>query len=448
MSPESAYHRPASHTHAVKKVGAMERLVRYVWGLPTGRGFWSDHPSVGDGSWFCNPQRSPGYHAVRNGNTVMMETATWEDAREASGRVGRVPPTRHETSEESETETNPLRERKESDFWLHDHTRVEYSLRSMAPEGYDDALLSLSLGEDIWHVLTVDMSLRTLLFLEVFVEFAFIFVGSAALVFAAAAEGTAVDTDLLSQKLMLAFTTVRISSDAIFGWEARTPSTKPEIFILALIGWFHWLLLSVAGSIIVARALRPLRQVVFAPDCVCRFGGDNSDVEISVRMLILRHRTVMLYDLRPTLMATVNGVRLNLPLARGVQSYNEVLGMPLTFKHDPSSPDSPLKDMNPQKVSQIAITVTAVDGSGNPVISSATYWNTKSFIAKKRAFQKIFTEHSPPPRMLHGRWADQIRQFRLPNTGEAYEAQGPPVFLYNMDNFHVIVPEESDAEKA
>ena len=54
----------------------------------------------------------------------------------------------------------------------------------------------------------------------------------------------------------------------MYGWEEKTPSTKPEIIVLALIGWFHWLLLSVAGAIIVTRALKPLQQVAFAPDAI------------------------------------------------------------------------------------------------------------------------------------------------------------------------------------
>ena len=51
-------------------------------------------------------------------------------------------------------------------------------MKCVAPEGRSDALISVSLGEDIWHILTVDMSLPRLLLLEVLVEFTFIFIGS------------------------------------------------------------------------------------------------------------------------------------------------------------------------------------------------------------------------------------------------------------------------------
>ena len=59
---------------------------------------------------------------------------------------------------------------------------------------------------------------------------------------------------------------MRLSTDSIFGWEGRRASSGIEVAILALQGWFHWILLSVAGAVIVARALKPLRQVIFAPD--------------------------------------------------------------------------------------------------------------------------------------------------------------------------------------
>ena len=104
----------------------------------------------------------------------------------------------------------------------------QLGMKCVAPEGRSDALISVSLGEDIWHILTVDMSLPRLLLLEVLVEFTFIFIGSVSLAVVAAAEGQDLDSDLLSAKLMLSLTTVRISSDAIFGWAERTPSTKPK----------------------------------------------------------------------------------------------------------------------------------------------------------------------------------------------------------------------------
>ena len=68
-------------------------------------------------------------------------------------------------------------------------------------------------------------------------------------------------------KLALSLSSVRLSSDSIFGWQERTPSTAAEVTLLVAEGWIHWLLLNVAGAIIVARALLPHKQLAFAHTC-------------------------------------------------------------------------------------------------------------------------------------------------------------------------------------
>ena len=184
----------------------------------------------------------------------------------------------------------------------------------------------MSLGEDIWHVLTVEMSLSRLLALEIFAEFLHIFLASLALVFVAACEET-IDGDVLTRKMLLSLTTVRIASDSIFGWQERTPSSKPEVCVLALLGWSHWLLLSVAGAVIVARALKPLQQVAFAPDCA--WGEDD----VSFRLVLIR-RSVILYDLQIRIQAFAGGRIFDLPLSNGSTGYARWTGVfPLTFKH-------------------------------------------------------------------------------------------------------------------
>ena len=110
------------------------------------------------------------------------------------------------------------------------HLKLQLMLQ--APEGRDDALRSVSLGEDLWHILTVDMSLPRLLMLEIYAEFFFILMGAVLLTLVAAAEGASLDSTLFGEKLLLSFTTVRISTDSVYGWEEKTPSTKPEIVIL------------------------------------------------------------------------------------------------------------------------------------------------------------------------------------------------------------------------
>ena len=414
-------------TAGPSSIGWTEKWIRRAWGLPVAEGFYCDPPSN------SKARRSPGYQKINEqGNTMTMETSTWEEANEALGKIRKYTPGRQATDN-----TRAHEQRVNTDFGLHSWTRQNYLLKSNIPEGRSDALLSVSLGEDIWHLLTVEMSLPRLLLLEVLVEFAFIFIGSVALVSIAAAEGNAVDADLLSSKLMLSFTTVRISSDAIFGWEARTPSTKPEIAILALIGWFHWLLLSIAGSIIVARALRPLKQVGFAPDCAI------NDTEVSVRMVNLR-RTVMLYEVQVHMVCTISGYRYNLPLANGMTSYDSVYTHPMTFRHDITQPDSPLHGVDMSKFQSLGVSLTATDNAGNPVVDHAMYYNPKSWIVGRPEFQNTFRNRSPYPRILHGKWADQVRIFRPPNSGEPFVGTKIPAFLFNMDNFHVITPTTDD----
>ena len=128
-----------------------------------------------------------------------------------------------------------------------------------AAEG-DEMALSISFGEDIWHLLTVDLSIAKLLVLEATMEL-FMIVSFAMLMFLVdIAEGFTDDqtkAELFRSKLLLALTAVRLSTDSIFGWEGRRASSGIEVAILALQGWFHWILLSVAGAVIVARALKP-----------------------------------------------------------------------------------------------------------------------------------------------------------------------------------------------
>ena len=76
---------------------------------------------------------------------------------------------------------------------------------------------------------------------------------------------------------------MRISSDSIFGWKEREPSTGPEVFVLVVGGWLHWLLLNVAGAIIVSRALLPHRQVVFAHTATI-----DTDKELAIRLTLGR----------------------------------------------------------------------------------------------------------------------------------------------------------------
>lgn len=423
----------------------VERWVRRAWGLPAGSGFYAEHP--------CKPRarRVPGYFTKDNdGTTRLHETSTWEEAHDEAARH-RPPPPRARAG------FGPLEDepRERYDFQVHSkEQQLRVTSGGGLDEGSDDAARSVSLGEDIWHLLTVEMSLSRLLALEIFAEFLHIFLASLALVFVAACEGETIDGDVMTRKMLLSLTTVRIASDSIFGWQERTPSSHAEVCVLALLGWSHWLLLSVAGAVIVARALKPLQQVAFAPDCA--WGADD----VSFRLVLLR-RSVILYDLQVRIQAFAGGRIFDLPLANGSTGYARWTGVfPLTFKHVFVDERSPLHGKSPDFITNIAVTVTAIDSDGKPVFANAEYYNPRSWVARRPEFLGGFDDGLTYPRILRGKWGDQFRMFSSPGDQGGGEEEGaasktakteqkitgPPLFFLNMDNFHVINQEEPEDE--
>ena len=433
MTPE-----PLLSGYSSDTIGPLERWMRRMWGLPTGQGLWAEHPSVVRPGLFFGKtfgRRAPGF--VKRG--VMHETATWEEAdRETgSGLDGGTVSKRIGGYREFE-------KRRGYDLRLH-RFDMRQQMRLQFAEGRDDALRSVSLGEDLWHILTVDMSLSRLLMLEIYTEFFFILIGAVLLTLVAAAEGANLDSTLFGEKFLLSFTTVRISTDSVYGWEEKTPSSKPEIIVLALLGWFHWLLLSVAGAIIVTRALKPLQQVAFAPDAIM------NDSEISVRLITLRP-TVILYDVHvymkliaafkdPETGNYVGALR-PIEIAHTKGHYGLFKHFPMTVKHDVTAPDSPLRETTIDHIMLLEVTVTATDNNGNPVFAAANYMPPNSHIVNSPCFQGAYGEKKLYPRLLRGRWRDQMRPFKEANTGAPFKATDMPMYLYNMDDFHVIELEQ------
>ena len=82
---------------------------------------------------------------------------------------------------------------------------------------------------------------------------------------------------------------MRLNTDSIFGFKPRPVSSGTEIMVLVIEGWFHWLLLQIAGAIIVSRALLPHRQMVFAHACVA-----DTDKELTVRLTQVRHGVALM----------------------------------------------------------------------------------------------------------------------------------------------------------
>ena len=138
-------------------------------------GFYAEHPSK------PRARRVPGFFTKDpDGTTRLHETSTWEEAHDEAARH-RPPPPRARAG------FGPLEEERRERYDFRVHSK-EQQLRVTSGgglyEGSDDAARSVSLGEDIWHVLTVEMSLSRLLALEIFAEFLHIFLASLALVLA------------------------------------------------------------------------------------------------------------------------------------------------------------------------------------------------------------------------------------------------------------------------
>ena len=230
------------------RTSAFKRALRRLIGLPHERGIYTRHPEF-------NPRKARG-RLERDPATGQTRYVP-EDAEDGFADLERGDVRSHDTLPRTGIDA-PLALLEE-----------KVARISAAGEG-DETELSVSLAEDVWHLLTVDLPVSRLLLLEVALEACVIVVFAATLCAVDIAErstegGGEKPTELLREKLLLSLTAVRLSTDSIFGWAARAPSSGTEIFVLAALGWCHWLLLSVAGAVIVARALKPLRQVVFSP---------------------------------------------------------------------------------------------------------------------------------------------------------------------------------------
>jgi len=238
-----------------------------------------------------------------------------------------------------------------------------------------------------------------------------------------------------ASKVLLSLTTVRLSTDSIYGWQAGRPSSTAEVTVLALFGWIHWLILSVAAALIVARALRPTRSGIFSPDLVLNESGAQ------VRFMVLRNQLQtklgFLYNLEFQMQAmTDGGLTLDMPLLRS--KYATCLNQTniITLRHVTSNSESPFcptREGGPIKVQQIYVTLTALDCDGNTVLESILYVDPRRLSAETEA------KFRPFPRILHNHaFVDMYRMARHPETGELIKTD--PTFINNLDNFVKVRP--------
>lgn len=224
---------------------------------------------------------------------------------------------------------------------------------------HGDAMsLSLSTAEDLWHKLTMELSMLSLLGLEVCVEAAIILFTSLLLYVA--------DPDSsFSSKLLVSLSAVRLSTDAIFGWAEGPKSSDFEVVVLLATSWIHWLLLNIASAVIVSRALRPLRQVIFAPDVVI------NDTHIVLRMQVIRPGHVSLSNVNLTLVGvTRTGAWKNLDMEMSMLPTWSGAG-PFSVKHKLTEESRAF--VNPETLGNLMISMSAVDNYGCAVNANMRY---------------------------------------------------------------------------
>jgi len=414
------------------------RWARWFLGLPHATGFFYGHPRAAPKEIGERTIRGPGYFE-----------------RTAKGDLVLIPGTRASGSNaavaDEEAPAPSLWSEGRTTFEAgHVHAMERDTWREAFQAEGDEGSMSVSFAEDIWYLLTEQLGIGAVLCVEILAEVCVIVLFALLLTVAALAEaeadadgrGPAAAGDVFRDKMLLSLTSVRLSTDSIFGWQSRSASSGLEVAILAVQGWAHWLLLSVAGSIIVARALRPLKQVVFSPDCVL------SDEDLCVRLQILRHDVVELLNLDINFQVISTGGRVHqLPLANGISGYAGWAGVsPLNIRHKIDE-NSPLRDDYPGGklgIQYCRVSVSATDSNGNPVNASANYYHQDSFVASQSDWSSAWRARGLlPPRILSGvRWKDQLRRIRDKSTGQPITGMGLPIFLVNIDNFAEVEPIE------
>ena len=323
---------------------------------------------------------------------------------------------------------------------------------TVAIEG-EASVFSFGTLEDVWFRLVHELSWSKLIVGELLSELLVILLCGSLLTLAQVIEEQNVR---FRDNVILALTTVRLSTDKIFGWQPTKASTPLEITVLAIYGWIHWLLLSVASALIVARALRPARSGIFSPDSVVnddslqvrrrvlerRHRRENSSecvrsrVNAQVRFMVLRNSNQssmgFLYNMEFTMQGmTSSGQTVDLPLVRSRYATWRNQCNIITLRHSVKDAASPFNAGYPggaQKVETVFVTLAALDIDGNQVMLSAVYYDPtllSSAIEKRaRPFSRILRNH---------RYVDMYRVARHPATGAM--ATREPKYVCNLDNF-------------
>jgi hypothetical protein len=246
----------------------------------------------------------------------------------------------------------------------------------------DESAFSSALVEEVWHKLTRVMTWPWLLATQLLIEVVGFLVYSSILTLVGLFYGSHGDETVLSiwgQKVLLCLATMRLNTDAIFGFKETAMSSNVEIAVLSAACWFHWLLLTLSAAVIVARALLPIQQLVFAPDCVVNFH------ELAIRVCCPRWRTVSLYNISIKVCAMVDGRTMPLKLLHGVEHWPvwPTGAVPITVRHDVTDISSPFHPKSTLgTVALVTVHVSAEDQDGNRISQGYQYLNPDSSVFK------------------------------------------------------------------
>jgi len=298
------------------------------------------------------------------------------------------------------------------------------------------SLVSFGFTSDLWFALVNEYRWATVVALEVGLEVALIAACGLALWVIARLEDAGSEEERgrgrpsFRSKILLALTTVRLSTDSIYGWRESDPSSAAEVFVLACFGWAHWFVLSIASALIVARALRPQKALAFAPDMVVtpNDGAQIRFMPIRGSGLSDAENQLVNVDFRVQFMCD-RYLTHDMTLARS--SYAawpsfDVGTLTVTLEGSPFDPKLP--DGERRSLQQVLVTMQALDLDGNQAVARANYYRVPfEDDALERAMR-------PYPRILFGhKFVDCYRIIRDPTTGAPVRRE--PKFCCDLDNF-------------
>ena len=300
---------------------------------------------------------------------------------------------------------------------------------AMAALSGSKSMYSFGTSGDVWFMLVYEIGWPILIMLEIALEAFLIAACGGALTLVALAEGK---NDVSYRgKILMSLTTVRLASDSVYGWQTTEPSSPAEIVFLTCFGWAHWLLVTIASALIVARALRPQKSIILAPDMVIT-PNDGVQIRFMVVRGGLNSMEGLLYDVEITVQAWDDHWALHeIPLVRSKYAVAHRFDI-ITLRHVAEG-DSLFNKNRPggqRNIDMCCVTMKALDADGNQVVSHVTYFGAdsamlqESFMAKLRPYPRI---------LLNAVFVDTYDMVKDPVTGVPPTVA--PKFMTNLDNF-------------